>query len=251
MIVRDTGRREPTISSDAHALSDLTREESLSLVVPALDESENLPVYLPQVFAALAATGLQHELLVVDDGSRDGTGEIARALGARVIRHAARRGYGAAVRSGLAAARGRIVGYIDGDGQYDVGELPALLSPVLAGQADLVAGIRSNRADRPHRRVIGASYNAFMRRLTHTSLTDMDCGFKVLRREVVQGLSLQCDGNLFGVELLAKATRAGFRVRQVAVTHRPRVRGEAKGVDPFALANAAVELVRWWAELRP
>ena len=222
----------------------------LSVVVPALNEAENLDALLPELLAVIHAAG-GGEIIVVDDGSADETSAVAGAHGARVVRHERRRGYGAAVWSGLTAASGALVAYLDGDRQFAAAELSLLVGPILAGEADLVAGGRADRRDGPHRRSLGGLYNALVQRVTETTFTDVDCGFKAMRRTVVESLSLRCSGNLFGAELMGKAHHAGFRVRECPVSHRPRALGHAKGADLFAIAHACREIVRWWPELRP
>ncbi len=232
----------------------------LSVCLLCCNEKVNLEVYLPRVEAVLrdiaAARGWSSpgEVVIVDDGSSDGTGGwlAARAWTVpwRTVRHPRRSGYGAAVRSGLRAAQGEVVVYLDGDGQYRVEELPALLALLESG-CDVVAGVRADRQDPLHRLAIGGSYNLLMRQITGVTFRDVDCGFKVLRRRVVESLRLTCDGNLVGAELMAKCGRAGFDVRQVPVTHLPRTRGRAKGADLFAIVGSIRELVSAWDELRP
>ncbi len=232
----------------------------LSICLLCCNEKANLEVFLPRVEAVLVEVASQRawvtagEVVIVDDGSTDGTDAWLASrtwtVPWRTVRHAKRSGYGAAVRSGLAAATGDVVVYLDGDGQYRVEELPALLALVESG-CDVVAGVRTDRQDPFHRLAIGGSYNLLMRQVTGVSFRDVDCGFKVLRRRVVDSLRLTCDGNLVGAELMAKCQRAGFDVRQVPVTHLPRTRGRAKGADLFSIIGSVRELVSAWNELRP
>ena len=224
----------------------------LSVVLVCHDERPNLPRTLAELLGVLADLAPNAEIIVVDDGSTDGTLDVIPpdpAILVRTARHPRRLGYGRAVRTGLEEARGRWVAYLDGDGQYRADELAGLLARLETDGADVVAGVRADRSDPAHRRLLARIYNDLVRRVTGLDYVDVDCGFKVLRREVLDAVELRCDGNLFGAELVAKAHRAGFRIVQVPVTHRPRRHGRAKGADAFAVAHSVRELIHHWREL--
>ncbi|MFT5432577.1 MAG: glycosyltransferase involved in cell wall biosynthesis [Myxococcota bacterium] len=218
------------------------------------NERESLPQTLSDVEATIAQLAISAEVLVVDDGSSDGTAEWLESrshlIPVSIVRHAARRGYGGAVRSGLTAAKGARVAYLDGDGQYDAAQLIGMMRHMDDG-FDIVAGVRTKRSDPPHRLVIGALYNAAIRQVIAVTLKDVDCGCKLLSRRTVDTLNLVCDGNLIGAELMGKAHHAGLKILQIPITHRARRFGRPKGADTFAAMNAVRELVTYWAELRP
>ncbi len=129
-------------------------------------------------------------------------------------------------------------------------QIPELLD-LLDGGFDLVAGVRADRNDPPHRRFIAWAYNAVVQRTLSLDYEDVDCGFKVLNRKAVDALDLKCDGNLLGPEVYVKALDSGLRIRQIPVRHRPREHGRPKGADPFVWVHTARELVVHWRELLP
>ncbi len=228
---------------------------ALTVALLCCNERSNLARYLPEVEQALVRLGGPVEIVVVDDGSDDGTGAWLagreHAVPLRTVRHERRRGYGAAVRTAIEAGESAWVAMLDGDGQFLAAELEGLVALRDEAGADLVGGVRADRRDSLARRALGATYNGLMRAVTRTRYADLDCGFKLGRRAALKALQLRCDGNLVGAELYAKADRAGLRVAQRPVTHRPRLEGRAKGADAFAVVNAAVEFVRWFDVLRP
>lgn len=207
--------------------------ESISAFFPAYNDQATIGGLVEKVFQVLAETGREFEVLVVDDGSRDQTPAVLQGLQSRygdrfrVVRHAANRGYGAALRSGMEAARKDLVFYTDGDGQYDPGELKALLARLEPG-VGLVNGYKTRRSDPPHRIVIGKIYNATVRWLFGISLRDVDCDFRLIRRSWLEQARLQSDTGVICVEMAYKLERLGCRAVEVAVSHYPRVAGRSQ-----------------------
>jgi hypothetical protein len=194
------------------------------------------------LLAVLPVVARRHEVIVVDDGSCDGTAAAVPAAAAvRVLRHATSRGYGSALRTGFAAAREPWLFFTDGDGQFDVRDLPRVVAA--AGDADLVAGYRAPRADPLGRRLCGRAWTALVRLTLGVRVRDVNCAFKLLRRDVLAAGPLESAGALVNAELLGKAVRQGFRVRQVAVSHHPRRHGRASGWRPRVVWGALRELV--------
>ncbi len=222
---------------------------SLSLVLPARDEARNIGAALERARLVLGRLCKEYEILVVDDGSRDATAAIAaRFPEARVLRHPSGRGYGAALRTGLAASRMEWIAFTDADLQFEIAELERLLA--VADAADLVIGVRAPRRDPWRRRLLGAVWNALVRSLLGLPVRDVNCAFKLLRREAVAKLPLHSAGAAINAELLARAVARGLRVREVPVSHFPRRAGRPSGARPAVIARALVELVRLWRELR-
>lgn len=223
---------------------------TLSLVLPAHNEADNIEIVVNQALATLPAFAAAFEIIIVDDGSTDGTAAIADRLAAtdsrvKVIHHAANKGYGGALRSGFAASTGEFVMFMDADRQFDIGDI-GLLTP-LAHTADIVAGFRMERRDPLHRRVFAELFNVLVRILFGVHMRDIDCAFKLFRGDLLRSLDLNKPGALINTEIQAKAKRTGASVSQVGVHHYPRVAGASSGGSPRVIARAMKEtmLLRW------
>lgn len=220
---------------------------SISVTLPCYNEAENVARVVANVQAALSSLDLATEIIIVDDGSVDDTGRIADVLartepGVRVIHHAVNRGYGAALRSGLTSATTDIVGYIDGDGQFDAAEIHKLLPHI--GHYDIVSGIRRTRRDPLGRRIISRMWAWLMRRLLDIPVQDINSGFKLYRRQVFEGTQLLSDGAFIDAEIFARALRRGFTVKEVEIEHLPRSGGSQTGANPLVILRAFWELLR-------
>lgn len=197
---------------------------NLSIVLPAYNEAENIP---PAVQACLAYLGKRSgEIVVVDDGSTDKTAEILAGLSrahpdrVKVVTHERNLGYGRALRDGFRAARGDWIFYTDSDLQFLVEEIDLLLPRT--AEADIVAGYRRDRQDPWPRIVAAATYNRIMRALFGVRVRDIDCAFKLFRRDVFAVIDIESNGFLVDAEILVKAGRAGLRIDEVGVTHLAR-----------------------------
>ena len=223
---------------------------SLSLVLPAFNEEANIEAVVQDALATLPAFVDAYEIIVVDDGSRDRTGEIVARLASgndrvRLVSHERNRGYGAALTSGFSASTGDFVMFMDADRQFDIRDL-RLLVP-FAGEYDIVAGFRMERSDPLHRRVLAEMFNVSVRMLFGVHLRDIDCAFKLFRGDLLRGLPLTAPGALINTEIQAKARRQGARLQQVGVRHYPRIAGEATGGSPRVILRAVGEtLALWW-----
>jgi glycosyltransferase involved in cell wall biosynthesis len=194
----------------------------VSLVIPALDEERSLPL----VLAALPP-GVLHEVVVVDNGSTDGTARVARELGARVV-HEPRRGYGSACLAGLAALDAPdVVAFLDADYSDHPEELPLVLGPVLDGTADLVIGSRTTgRSERgallPQARVGNRLATALIRAFWGVHFTDLG-PFRAIRADALDRLDMRDVDFGWTVEMQVKAARLGLRCREVPVSYRARI----------------------------
>jgi glycosyltransferase involved in cell wall biosynthesis len=226
---------------------------TLSLVFPVFDEERNLGALLDQALDLAPRLAPDFEIVVVDDGSRDGSARIAeeRRLAeprVRLIRHPSNRGYGAALRSGLREAQGELVFFSDADLQFDLEELATLLAH--ARDFDIVAGHREPRRDPWGRRAMAAVWGALVRRLFDVRVRDIDCAFKVFRRHVLEAIPIASVGAFVNTEILVRAAQAGFRIHQVPVSHRRRRFGRQTGARPRVIVRALVELATLYRELR-
>lgn len=222
---------------------------SLSLVLPARDEAKNIAAVLARAFEVLPRLAKEFEVIVVDDGSRDATGSIATQFdGVRVLHHAESRGYGAALRSGLRAARLEWVFFTDADLQFDLAELSALIVASDRGgrvtQPDVVAGYRVRRRDPWTRRALAWGWGRLVRLVYGLRVRDVDCAFKLFRRDVLDAISIESVGAFVNTEILVRAQAAGFRIQEVPVSHYPRTAGTASGAHPRVILRALHELLR-------
>src|SRR5258708_30428993 len=166
----------------------------------------------------------------------------------RVITHEQNRGYGGALRSGFAASTREWVFYTDGDGQYDVGEMPRLLELVMPGTG-LVNGYKLERHDPAHRVWIGSVYNFCARFLFRILIRDIDCDYRLIRRALVEKIHLTSTSGTICVEVVLKLEIRGCGVVEVGVHHYPRMHGRAQVFRVRALARTLVELLRLWFRL--
>ena len=222
----------------------------LSLVIPVHNEAENIGAVVSDARNVLARRFGTWEIVVVDDGSVDGSVDAARAaLGDDahhlvVVRHDSKRGYAATVTDGLRASHGRILAFMDGDRQFDARDLGVLLDRLDESDAGLVAGIREERADPWHRSVVSGVMNRLVRILYGIRRRDVDCGLKVFRRDLfTQASPLLAHSALFNTELFFKAQRLGYRVEQIPVRHLPRVAGRRSGARLVPILRALRDLV--------
>jgi glycosyltransferase involved in cell wall biosynthesis len=205
----------------------------VSVVIPCLNEAETIAECVTQARRVLDEAGLEGEVLVVDNGSTDGSGELARAAGANVVEEP-RRGYGSAYLAGLAAARGEYIVMIDADLTYDFDEIPNFVRELQNG-AQVVIGNRMQNI-KPGAmpllsRVGNPLLSGFLNILHHTNVHDAHCGMRALRRDVVPVLGLRTVGMEFASEMVIRATREHLDVREVPIALHPRV-GESK-LSPF------------------
>jgi glycosyltransferase involved in cell wall biosynthesis len=225
--------------------------------MPAYNEEASIATSVRQMAAALRDhVGDAFEIVVTNDGSRDATGvilaELQRTspdLHLRPITHKQNRGYGAALASGFDAARGDLIFFTDGDRQFDVRELGGFLAE-LDQHTDMVIGWRKHRADPPMRLLNAFGWKLLVNGLFGYTARDVDCAFKLFRRTVWQRLRVTSRGATFSAELLVRARRAGFRIRELPVTHLPRTAGSPTGARLDVIARAFVELFKLWRDLQ-
>ncbi len=228
--------------------------DSLAVVLPCRNEAAVLRDVVGAALRHAQPCARALEVVVVDDASTDATPALAAALAredprVRVVRTPACRGYGAALRAGFAATTAAWVFYTDGDGQFDLAELPAFLGALREPDAPhtphtphIVIGRRATRAEGLVRRFNAWAWTALVNGAFGLHVRDVDCAFKVFPGEVLRAMPLESDGALISAELLARARRLGLRIAQRDVTHHPRRAGRASGASPRVILRAFREL---------
>ena len=242
------------VSSRRGANRVTNRQPSISAFFPAYNDAGTIASIVIATGCVLEQLACQYEIIVVDDGSRDGTLEILRELARfypdrlRVVRHAANRGYGGALRSGISAARYDWIFYTDGDAQYDVREL-AVLATQIRADVDSINGYKISRSDPIYRKVIGCLYNHFVKRAFHLRIRDVDCDFRLIRRNLLQQLDLMSTSGTICVEMIKKLQDAGCRFGEVPVHHFHRAVGRSQFFRPRWLVKTFFDLLVLWRQL--
>ena len=221
----------------------------LSVIIPVYNEVESIQVILKRV----QEQNLAHEIVVVDDGSKDGTRDVLKELdgknGVRVVLHEHNKGKGAAVRTGMAAALGDVLLIQDADLEYDPRDYPILLKPLEEGIADVVYGSRFLGASRRVAmfwHMVANHLLTFMTNvLYNTILTDMETGYKVFRREVLDGMVLHANSFDFEPEFTAKILKRKFRIFEVPITFNPRDYTEGKKIKLRDAFEAVWTLIKY------
>jgi glycosyltransferase involved in cell wall biosynthesis len=222
--------------------------ETLSVVLPAHNEEATAGSVLEEVFTVLKELQIEAEVIVVNDGSTDRTGGIVRERAAvvpmlHIVEHHPGRGYGGALKAGFERAGGDWIAFFPTDGQFVFAELAQLLRKT--EEADIISGYRAERRDNVMRRLNALGWNLVVRLLFGPLCRDIDCGFKLFRREILERVRLVSDGAMVDTELLAGAVSRGYRIVDVPVTHLPRRSGEATGAHLGVIARAFADLVRF------
>ncbi len=225
----------------------------LSVVFPAYNDAGTIASMV--VAARLAARRLadDYEIVVVNDGSADHTGEVLSELESvfpelRVVHHTKNRGYGGALRSAFQTATKELIFYTDGDAQYDPREMESLFA-VWGEGSDFVNGVKMGRSDPFHRAVIGRLYHWFVRLSFGLALSDVDCDFRLFRRAIFDKVELTKDSGVICVELMKKVQDHGFRIQQVPVHHYHRVYGRSQFFNPRRVIRTLLDLARLWNDL--
>jgi glycosyltransferase involved in cell wall biosynthesis len=225
----------------------------LSVVLPAHNEVGNLPPVIRRTLAALPELVQDFEIIIVDDGSTDGTAAPADRLAEEhpqitVVHHPKNRGYGAALQSGFRVATGDYIMFMDADQQFDIADL-SYLSPFV-GDYDVVAGYRTRRSDAAYRILYAQLFRLAMRALFGIRQRDIDCAFKVIRADLLRSMKLTSPGALINSEILAKSHRAGATWVEVGVNHYPRPSGDSSGGSPKVVLRAMKETILLWKVMR-
>ena len=226
---------------------------SISVFFPCYNDANTIGDLVIEAERQLRQLTDDYEIIVVNDGSSDNSAEVLRQLAATtprltVVTHERNRGYGAALRSGFAAATKDLVFYTDGDGQYDVRELPVLLM-LLTDDTDFVNGMKMARQDPTYRVHAGNLHRFLMRWLFWLPINDVDCDFRLVRRRILHGIELRSTSGSICVELVKHAQRAGAQFREVSVHHYARRYGQSQFFKPGKILSTYLHLAVMWLEL--
>ena len=220
---------------------------SISVFLPCYNEQDNIARTVQQSLGVLEKLDADFEVIIVNDGSTDKTGQIADQIAkqnknVKVVHHPENLGYGAALQSGIKAATKKLVFYTDGDGQFDINEMPSLLP--LIKQYDIVCGYRINRQDNLIRKINGWCWTKLVCLLFGMKVRDIDCAFKLYKREIFDDIKLSSSGALISAEILARALRKGYSLTQKGVHHYPRTAGAQTGANLRVILRAFKELIK-------
>ena len=230
-----------------------TAAGGLTVFFPAYNDAGTIPsMVIGAVIVARRLTD-DFEVVVVNDGSQDGTGEVLEELARmcpflRVVEHPQNRGYGAALRTGFASATKEFVFYTDGDAQYDPRELADLWA-LMTPQVDLVNGYKISRSDPLHRIVIGRLYHHMVKLLFGLRVRDVDCDFRLMRRSIFERVHLEKNSGVICLELMKKVQDAGYRIVEAPVRHFHRAYGTSQFFNVRRIARTLLDILKLWVEL--
>lgn len=221
---------------------------SLSIVIPAFNEAGSITKVVKDCLKAGESVTSRLEIIVVNDGSHDGTGELIDRLAMNdpriiALHHRVNQGVGAATRDGFAAARHDFIFYLDGDGQFDPQEIQLLLPH--CQQFDFIVGYRINRADPTHRLVNARLYNWFLRRIFDLPIRDVNCAFKLIHSASLRQLRCHSNTAFYLAEFIISAAQAGMTFREVPVRHFRREADSQSGGQPRVILKCMWNLLRY------
>ncbi|KKU55450.1 MAG: Glycosyl transferase family 39 [Candidatus Amesbacteria bacterium GW2011_GWA2_47_11] len=238
-------------------ISQVMKNLSLSVVIPAYNEEKNIGACLTRIFSVIkkipGVTGW--EIIVVDDGSRDATGAVAKSFLAKiphlkVVENRPNRGYGGSLKAGFAAASKDFIAFVPADNQFDFAQITRFLDCQQRTNADIVSGIRQHTRESFFRRFNRWSWNTLVRALFGYLATDIDCGFKLFKKNILDQVRLTSDGALIDTQLFAAARARGLTVAEVPVTHLLRTAGRSTGANPRVIIKALRELFLYWWQFK-
>ncbi|MFN0119237.1 MAG: glycosyltransferase family 2 protein [Blastocatellia bacterium] len=238
------GKQSPTLPK---------RQNSITVFFPAYNDEGSIGEMVRTAVGVVSQLTSDFELIVVDDGSEDGTRDVLRRMAAvtpqlRVIHHPRNLGYGGALRTGFSQATRDLIFYTDGDGQYDVGEL-LTLAPLMTSEVDVVNGYKRKRADNLRRRVLGGVYRLVARTMFGLPIRDVDCDFRLMRRAAIQAVDLSANSGVVCAEMVYKLHRAGCRFTETPVHHYPRLHGQSQFFTLRRISRTGLDFMILWFRL--
>jgi len=227
--------------------------KSLSVFFPCYNEEKNLEKLTLDTLRVLDDLVKEYEILIINDGSTDNTGVIAERLSrqfdpVRVVHHEKNRGYGTALISGFSNAIHEWVFFTDGDNQFHIQDIRLLLAEI--DDCDAIIGFRKVRQDPWLRRVYAWAWNILIRLTLGLKIKDLNCAFKLIKKNALEQIALRSSGALINTELLLKLKASGARIREIGVSHKPRAFGKQTGGNPRVIVKAFCELGSLFREQR-
>ena len=229
------------------------KKVNISVFFPCYNEEKNLEALTNSATNFLQTISDQYEIIIVNDGSKDRTREIAETLSkkdphVKVYNHETNYGYGAALKTGFKNSIYDYIFFTDGDNQFDIKEIGGLLP--YAEKFDIVAGYRINRRDNFMRRLNALSFKFLVRVLFGLKIRDLNCAFKLFKKKVIDSIEIDSTGAFINAEILIKAKKNGFTLKEVGVTHYPRQWGSQTGANPKVIFKAFYELFKLYEKLK-
>lgn len=230
-----------------------TKRLSISVFFPCYNDSKSIGKLIEDASAVLESLKADHEIIVIDDGSKDNSRTLLKRLAKKypnlkLIFHEKNMGYGGVLKTGFKNCTKELIFYTDGDGQYDVKELPILLH-LMTGDVNFINGIKMTRQDYTYRVIIGNLYSFVIRWLFLLPTHDVDCDFRLIRSDLVKKLNLKNNSGSICVELVKKSQRKGAKFRQVSIHHYERKYGQSQFFIPRHLITTFGEICFLWFNL--
>lgn len=231
--------------------------DKLSVFLPVYNEKDNLGSVVPSIVKVLKNIATEWELIIVNDGSTDGSLELAKTLSKsekriRVVTHKTNQGYGATIKTGLTESKYPWIAFIDSDGQFNFAEITTFINKQKETGADLVIGYYKNRKVSFLKKVTSKVWELIVFTLFGLKVRDVDCAFKLISKKVVDSIPPleSTRGAFISSELLIKSKKAGFTIEEVPVTHYPRVKGEGTGRKLNVVIESFVDLFKLWKKMQ-
>ncbi|KKQ52130.1 hypothetical protein A2865_01870 [Candidatus Woesebacteria bacterium RIFCSPHIGHO2_01_FULL_39_17] len=231
--------------------------KEISVFFPTYNLESKIEKTVRDAFRIVPKLAEKYEIIVINDGSRDKTGEVLKKLkpkykNLRIITHQLNKGYGGALKSGFYSSKYSWIAFTDADGQFDISELPKLIKKQKSSSADIVAGFYLKRAVSLLRKLNTWLWQLVVRILFRLKVKDIDCGFKLIRKKVIDTVpKLESErGAFISSEFLIKAQKYGFKIVEIGVHHYPHTGGKGTGADLNVIINSFVDLFKLWRKLR-
>lgn len=221
--------------------------ESISVVLPVYNEQGNIHEVIRMVYNTLCSLTDDFEIIAVNDGSTDRTSEILKDLKysgvyLKVIQHTKNKGYGAALVSGFRIAKKELILMMDADQQFNISEVTKFIPYI--GSHDIVAGFRIKRQDPLFRYFLGKCFSFIIKLLFKINMRDINCGFKLFRADLLHNMHLTVKGSLISTEIIALAQKNKLKIKEIGVTHYPRISGKPTGANFKVILRAILGILR-------